>query len=325
MTLNSVLIRGDGVAARCCGHLLGQAGYRISFEKTARARLPLIMLSAAAQNLIRDVFQRDDLFRGLPEIRKRVVAWGPADPVELAHSAVVISEESLLERIGLIAGEGDAEWTICAAPPLPSETVEHRFGSRIATAVAVELNATAPRDACWIESLDDGWLFLNSGWLLAVGAGAPELLRKSRLVREQIAKCGVPVAQFPASPRMVTPLGGDGWIACGSAAMGFDPLCGDGTAHALREAILTSAVIRAADGGEDFATLLWHYEGRLSYGFARHLSQCLAFYCNGGTGAWWRSQQEALVRGSLWNGSKIEGRGASPYQLIGFELKRRGV
>jgi hypothetical protein len=289
----------------------------VSFESAGRARVPLIILSEAAQRLIRDIFQRDDLFRDLPVIQKRVVAWGAGDPVELDHSAVVISEERLLESLGMVSGEAEAGWTICAAPPLPAETMEHRFGSRMASAVAVEMKET---DACFIESLEDGWLFLNSGWLLAVGAGEEELWEKSRLVRQQIDACGEAVARFPASPRMVIPLGGEGWISCGSAAMGFDPLCGDGTAHAVREAILASAVIRAADGGEPVEELMRHYEGRLTAGFERHLAECHRFYDSGGSGGWWRAEAAACVDGIEWCRGRIDGR--FRYRLEGLELKR---
>ena len=178
---NSVLIRGDGVAARCCGHLLAQAGYRVSVVRAERPRVPVIMLSPAAQSLMRDIFQRDDLFAGLPVIRKRIVAWS-SEAVELDHSAVVISEEVLLERLGMESVEAEAGWTICAAPPLPgADAVEHRFGSRMATLIKVEMKET---EACWVESVEDGWLFLNSGWLIAVGAPVEELLGKSQLVAE---------------------------------------------------------------------------------------------------------------------------------------------
>jgi hypothetical protein len=313
-----VLIRGDGVAARCCGHLLTQAGYRVSFEPAGRPRVPLIMLSDAAQNLIRDIFQRDDLFREMPVIRKRIVAWG-SDPVELDHSAVVVSEEQLLDSLGMVSGEEQGGWTICAAPPLPVQTVEHRFGSRMASAVKVDLKATARPDACWVESLEDGWLFLNSGWLIVVGARPELLLDKSRLVGEQISG-GDAVARFAASPRMITPAGGDGWIACGSAAMAFDPLCGDGTAHAVREAILASAVIRAADRGEDFGDLLSHYEARLTAGFQRHLAQCREFYLSGGIGEWWKAEAEASVEGIRWCGARMDG--TFRYRLEGLELRR---
>jgi hypothetical protein len=322
MTINSVRIRGDGVAARCCGHLLGQAGYRVSFEPTSRARVPAILLSDAAQSLMRDIFQREDLFFDLPVIRKRIVAWG-SEPVELDHSAVMVSEEVLLSRLGIVSGAGDSQWTICAAPPLPELVNDHRFGSRMATTVAVELAAAARRDACWIESIDTGWLFLNAGWLIAVGADVEELLGKSKLVREQIASLGEVAARFRASPRMASPLGGEGWIACGSAAMAFDPLCGDGTAHAVREAILGSAVIRAVDGGGNVAELFAHYEARLTAGFHRHLAQCREFYASGGSGEWWQTEAAACVEGMKWCAARMTR--DFRYQLIGLELKRVGV
>ena len=221
---NRVHIRGDGVAARCCAHLLGQAGFRVSFEPLNRPRVPVIMLGEAAQALIRDIFGRDHLFRDLPRITKRFVAWGSTAPVELDHSAVIVSEQSLLDSLELASSEAAAPgWTICATHPLPLSAEAHCFGSRTAWPIPVILKSSAHDSACWIESLEDGWLFLNEGWLLAVGANPSELLRKSTLVREQIAHADEAAGSFPASPRMMTPLGGEKWIACGSAALGFDP------------------------------------------------------------------------------------------------------
>jgi len=312
----SVGIRGDGVAARCCAHLLGEAGFRVSFEPGSRPRVPAIMLGDAAQQLIRDIFERDDLFRGLPKITRRMVAWGAHQPVELAHSAVMVSEEFLLESLGPVPDhKGDAEWTIRAAPPLRATT--HRFGSRMAVPMAVELKATAQPDACWVESVEDGWLFLLPGWLLAVGE---QPLEKSKLVKEQIARVHSATVEFPASPRMAAPLGGDGWIACGSAAMAFDPLCGDGTAHAVREAILASAVIRAIARGEEPSPLLAHYEARLTAGFEKHLAQCRGFYASGGSGAWWTAEADAVERGLAWCGRKLKDHGPFRYRLNGLEL-----
>jgi hypothetical protein len=279
------------------------------------------MLSEAAQGLIRDIFQRADLFRDLPRIRKRVVAWGPdATPVELAHSAVIVSEEALLSSLGVKEDlPGDAEWTIYAASPLPVATIEHRFGDRMATPIPVRLKGA--EDTCWMESVEDGWLFLNSGWLIAVGASPAKLLEQSRLVKNHIDSFDPGTTCFPASPRMVTPLGGDGCICCGSAAMSFDPLCGDGTAHAIREAILASAVIRGVARGEEPGPLLAHYEARLTAGFERHLAHCLQFYSSGGTGAWWRSQAQSIEQGLAWCRRRMEDHGRFRYRLNGFELE----
>jgi len=315
-----VRIRGDGVAARCCAHLLD----RVSCERWSRPRIPVIMLSEAAQGLIRDIFQKEHLFRDRPRIRKRVVAWGPdAEAVELDHSAVIVSEEDLLDVLGCEeSAGGDAEWTIIASKPLPAETAEHRFGMRMA--MPAEAKLKVPGDTCWMESVEDGWLFLNSGWLIAVGGRPEELLRKSRLVAEQIASFEPGTAQFPSAPRMATPLGGEGWICCGSAAMTFDPICGDGTAHAVREAILASAVLRRVGRGEDAGPLLAHYEARLTAGLERHLGNCLQFYLSGGKGAWWREQAESAERGIAWCRGRVAAHGRFRYRLNGLELEEIG-
>ena len=73
----NVVIRGEGVAASCCAYLLVQAGCRVNREHAHRARLPAVMLSDNALQLIRDVFGRSDLFRDAVRIRRRVVAWRP--------------------------------------------------------------------------------------------------------------------------------------------------------------------------------------------------------------------------------------------------------
>lgn len=336
--MTGVRIRGDGVAARCCFHLLSCGGVPVSFEPTDRLRLPAIMLSEPALALIGEIFGREHLFRDFPRIRKRIVAWGRgARPVELEHSAVVVSEKLLLDSLGPApanAAGADIDWTIFASQPLPAESAEHRFGSRIASAMHVEIKTTAEPAACWIESIEDGWLFLiadapGSGWLLSVGRRPDELLDRSHLIREQIAGLQLAAAHFPASPRIVAPLamapaGEPGWIACGTAAMAFDPLCGDGTAHAIREAILASAVIGAAARGDDSVTLLAHYEARLTAGFRRHLAHCLEYYVSGVGGPWWKLESESLTQGLDWCDRQLSHHTTFRYRLNGFELQAIG-
>src|SRR5437667_5116900 len=143
----SVVIHGDGVAAYCCAHLLKTAGFRLTLDRPDRRRLPAILLGEPALALIRDVFEQDDLFRDLPRIEKRAVAWGPnSTPVALDHSAVVISEQCLLERLRPSLekdndepADGATSWTVFASRPLPADTVDHHFGSRHASAARVEL------------------------------------------------------------------------------------------------------------------------------------------------------------------------------------------
>ena len=328
--MTRILIRGDGVAARCCAHLLVRAGCPVAVQPSSRPRLPAIMLSEPAQQLIGDIFERPGLFRHLPSIRYRIVAWAAdADPVVLDHSAVVVSEEFLLDGLGPLPESSqcaDAAWTVCASAPLPTEATEHRFGSRIACTARVELSNSAEATACWIESLADGWLFLigdapATGWLLSVGLHPESLLDQSTMIRSRVARAHPPTAHFPATPRLGVPLGGRGWIACGTAAMAFDPLCGDGTAHAVREAILASAVIQAAMRGGDVDALLSHYETRLTSAFHRHLMHCHQYYSSGRGGPWWQAEAGAAARGIEWCSGRL---GADPkfrFRLNGLQLE----
>jgi hypothetical protein len=327
-----VTIRGDGVAAYCCAHLLHKAGFHVAVERVDRPRLPVIMLGEQALALIRDVFEQPDILQDASRIVKRVVAWGEAaQPIAVEHSAVVVSEESLL---ALIRPAGLAEsmphekprWTVCAAPPLPAQTAQYSFGTRMAFPLPVTLHDYAEANTCWIESLDDGWLFLIpnaplSGWLLAVGASPDLLLARSRVVAPEIAEAQPASARFPAHPRIAAPLCGDGWLACGTAAMAFDPICGDGTAHAIREAILAAAVIRALAGGARVDDLLSHYEARLTASFHRHLALCRGFYESGGSAPLWRAELDAINRGIRWCEAALAARPDFGYRLRGFELE----
>jgi hypothetical protein len=320
-----VLIRGGGVAASCCAYLLNKAGFRIDLEPVDRPRLPVILLGDQALALIRDIFEQPGLFAELPRIRKRIVAWGPGSrPVAVEHSAVVVSEEMLLDAIrpSLIpTGSQELPWTIIAARPLPAPAIEHCFGSRTASAQSVTLKDGSDPAACWIESLENGWLFLVPGWLLAVGAPTDALLAESRVIAAEIKNLAGSSGEFPAFARIASPLCAPGWLACGTAAMAFDPICGDGTAHAIREAILASAVIRGLARAGPADELLRHYEARLTAGFRRHLMLCRQFYLSGGTGELWTRELSAIDRGIQWSDAKLGANTNFRYQLRGFELE----
>src|SRR5215831_291116 len=328
-----VLIRGEGIAVSCCLRLLHSAGVRAAVEPLHRPKLPAIMLGETTQKLLRDVFDRDDLFTGLPRISRRVVLWGSrSEVVTVPHSAVVASEKQLLERIrqGFPPAENlkpdSPDWTIVASSPLPPSAVENHFGSRPAAASAVSLQAGCDPQSCWIESLEHGWLFLlpageGEGWLLSVGDSAESLLVTSRLIQKQICNLRPSRGTFPSHPRVAFPLCQPGWLACGSAAVGFDPLCGDGTGNAVREAILGSAAIRAAIAGGDVSGLTTHYQARLLAGFKRHVGLCFEFYKTGHSGPWWSRQLEDLQRGLAWCSQQLQGMDASRYCLNGFTLE----
>jgi hypothetical protein len=222
--------------------------------------------------------------------------------------------------------EKDPRWTIVTSRA--SDLLPHdcKFGSRNAMAISVRLNSGADRDACWVESLDSGWLFLlacehENGFLLSIGAPPEVQLEKSRLVEMQIESLKGPATQFPAYPRILSALCGPGWLACGSAAMAFDPVCGEGAANAVREAILASAVVRAIAKGFATEDLFAHYSSRLTAGFMRHLESCRDFYVRGNSGPFWESELELLEQGIERMQERFSRGPQSRYRLIDFELQ----
>jgi hypothetical protein len=291
------------------------------------------MLGESTQRLLLDVFGREDLFVGLPRILRRVVAWGrDCEPLTLPHSAVVVSEQELLGRIQQGLGQSepmkceDPDWTIFASAPLGASSVAHHFGSRFAAASPVGLRAKCDAETCWIESLESGWLFLlpdgkGTGWLLSVGNSVESDLEQSRLIKDQIVELGPSHGTFASHPRLAMPLSEPGWLACGTAALGFDPLCGDGIGNATREAILGSAVIRAAIDGGDVDSLVACYRARLLAGFKRHIALCFDFYRSGRAGSWWDKQLDDLERGLAWCSQEFSDRPVIRYRLNGFTLE----
>jgi hypothetical protein len=154
-----------------------------------------------------------------------------------------------------------------------------------------------------------------------VGSPVESLLAQSRLVAKGVTISGVTQAAFPAYPRIVDPVCGPGWLACGTAALAFDPLCGDGTGYAVREAILAAAVIRAAASGGAVDRLLAHYRARLIAGFLRHLELCRSFYISGSAGPWWETETRALEEGIAWCGRALPPVNPFGYRLNGFDLE----
>jgi hypothetical protein len=304
----------------------------VSIVRAGRPKLSAVLLGEATQSLLTDLFMDKQLFQGLPRIRKRVVAWGPgSQPTVLPHSALVMSEHDLLERLWTRVQEpieeihDAAAWEIISSRVEDPAPDERQFGSRSAFVSKVQLRTAADRETCWAESLDAGWLFLfplhgASACLISVGAPALSLIAQSRLIAAQVEAPITSTAEFPAYPRILSELCGSGWLACGTAAVAFDPLCGEGVANAVREAILASAVIRAAVRGADVESLLAHYDSRLMSGFLRHLQMCRHFYTTGGTGPFWSSELQLLQRGITWLSERLDPHPPPRYRLVGFEL-----
>mgnify|MGYP005810872883 CR=1 FL=1 len=328
-----VTILGSGVAACGAARLLSSRGYRVSGERESRLSGPTLLINESTRRLLADVFPRGEAaLAGGIAIRRRVVLWGAAAaPVELPHAGIALDEAALLNSLwdqmnAPAAPETSAaDWTlVCSARGTPPS--RRTFGTREALAVRVALRGS-PRDTCWVESLDSGWLFLlpsdeGEAALLATGGEADTLLAQSRLIAPLVhRRLPGESTRFSTSPSLLYPPCGPGWLACGSAAMSLDPICGEGAGNSIREAILASSIIAAADNGEARVPLLAHYTARLLAGFIRHLTVSGKFYTSGGAGEWWRRQAAGIDAALAWAKRELAALPPPRYRLHEFDLE----
>jgi 2-polyprenyl-6-methoxyphenol hydroxylase-like FAD-dependent oxidoreductase len=324
-------IEGDGVAAACCAQLFTESGQPWASSRIARPKLGAVLLSGQTVELLAGIFPSTDLVSAGHRIEKRVVVWGPAaEPIALPHSALVISETDLLTRLwAQVPAKPQspaAGWRFLSSAASGLE--QQAFGTRIASVARALLKRGVDQSACWIESVDSGWLFLlprgesEAATLIAVGEAPDALLGQSRIIAGLVDALKGSAAQFPAYPRIADPLCGDGWLACGAAAMGFDPLCGEGTGNAARQAYLATALIAAVGKGEPVEDLLAHYRSRHMQGFLRHLQICLGFYQRAGSGAFWQSEAAVLQHGIQWAWRVLKQDAKAPtHRLVGRQLE----
>ena len=329
-----IALRGQGVAIATAAHLLNRAGMSISHEPGTRRPVPVIMLSDPALALLRDVSGKPALFADKTRIERRVVRWGAGEPVAMPHGAVVVSEDDLADVLGMPPRQnvpssvtaGDLT-TIHGMSPFPVPMIQ-RFGERQSSTARVRLSAQAESATCWIESVDDGWLFLipdgtGSAWLLAVGDAPEALAAQAPMIARLVDLIEPATGMFDTSPRMLQQMAGEGWLALGTSAIAFDPICGDGTAQAVREAILASAVVSALRDGEDPAALITHYHSMLLASMRRHLQLSLPFYGGAGSCRWWREQYAASRSGYDWCTAQLSTMPEPRFALHGFDLVRR--
>ena len=325
----AVSISGAGVAASCCAYLLNKSGQNVLIKPATRRSAPSVLMSDSAVSLLRDVFDKPDLFCSAKRITRRIVVWGGEEPVALPHASIAVTGDEIDKalHVGAEDKQVTADFSIYTSPPFPAGEVR-RFGARKTAAAAVTLLNEADNTACWIEAVEDGWLFLSpstdgKGWLLATGHSPEDLLSQSRYIAPRIRSEGARSISFETAPGLHAPLLGNDWLVCGGAALTFDPICGDGTAQAVREAILASAVCTGIIEDGDRQSLLTHYESMLLASMRRHLRISASFYDTGGQSEWWRSQLSALAEGFDWCSQHLSDKPQPQYVLDGFRLVPR--
>lgn len=327
---SSVHVVGRGVGVAAAQAALAENATRFSAGPgRERGTAPVIMLGEQALHLLGSLFGAGRV-TGSHRITRRTVLWNEAEPVAIPHKAFALTGQALLEALPFAEGlleAGPGRFTLHAQPPEPAL---RRFGQREAAAAPVTLSAQVDGSAVLVEAVAAGWLFLiplgaDHAWLLAVGEAPDALLATSRLVAPAVGTLGAVEARFETAPRVLEQLAGDDWLVLGSAALAFDPLCGDGTAMAARGGILAGAVASAIAAGEDPAPLLRHYRTMLIAALRRHLAACLPFYERGGSGAWWQEQAAATAEGHAWCTRMLAVEPEPAFVLTGSRLVARGV
>lgn len=337
----------------------GEAGQSLRQNQGEAARVPAVMVGAGTRQLLRDIWttKGEEQTRDLWPIARRVVRWGDRggtgevgreESVVVPHQGWVIAGEQMGRLVSSGGGKAGCEedaneegvFTIYAGGP--GEAVAGgrwervQWGQRTARTFAVRLREGADAQACVAEALTAGWLFLlpvgpREAWLLLVGeyaelgAALEESGPVARRLEPRTGEGAREGRRFACAPWLANPVGSggtEGWLCCGAAAAGFDPLGGDGVGNALREAILAAAVTQyGKEKPEQAEAAMAHYVRQLRAGMLRHLEQLLPFYGQGGEGAWWQAQREATAEGAALVRAWLQESGPPRFGLRGFSLQ----
>lgn len=331
-------VSGQGIGAASAAQCLAARGIPVTIGGAPSARrAPVVLLGEVALALLGDVFAGFALPDGAHPIERRVVLWGTDMPRVFAHRGWVIAGNRLAQALPWPDSHDDASdhgppaLALTTTPPADARMMH--FGAREAMALPVDLTPGADRAAALVEALAQGWLFLiptgdTTGWLLVVGNDAELALRDSRLVAPAVAAIGAVSSCFETAPKLLDNPGGAGSLVLGSAALTLDPICGDGTATAVRGGILAAAVAAAMAGhdrGLDLAAVLAHYRAMTIATMRRHLTVSWPFYARGGDSAWWRDEAGALAEGHAWCTRQLAQAGEARFMLMGDRLVAREV
>ena len=328
-----VIIAGGGPAPCAAVLALRRRGVavRLSLGADDRISLPLV-LNEAAVGLLVDLSGGSAWLDQAHQLRRRVVRWGKEPARTVLEPAVSLPGAMLRERLLDIAlrqldahdllddgadaakwMRGDENWLLYGdAGGAPSETQVERFGRRVMLSAEVALVRRAEPDICWMEGNANGWVFLApvADGRAIVQASLPEppsgcpagalvaSIASTRHIFRLVEALAGKVHVHCTAPALRRPLGGSRWLAIGNAAMSLDPVCGDGTAQALRSGLLAAAIIATSQEGSDPRALIEHYDRRVARTFAAHLAACARLYDPAVFGAGWEREIAVLRQGA---------------------------
>ncbi|WP_089932856.1 hypothetical protein [Candidatus Entotheonella palauensis] len=293
-----------------CAALLSRRGWHCDVfapGHTRAADTVTLVLNDVCETLLYELFPNGGWDRLGYRLHRSDVLWGHASQSQrITRPAIAVRREVLLSHLQAqcrqlphvvihdeASPDGDQAaayaWRINPRSPTPGPPGAIYAGQRVLLASRAHVLADADRTCCYIESVVDGWLFLiptggTGAVIQAMLPGAPQdgeeslqnLLAQSWLIAPLINGLEE-VSGFTAAPRMHLPLAEPRLLRMGEAAVRLEPLSGEGSAFALRNAILAAAVLTAGSGEEE-AVVQQHYQHRLLRSFLAHLDGCVKFY-----------------------------------------------
>jgi 2-polyprenyl-6-methoxyphenol hydroxylase-like FAD-dependent oxidoreductase len=276
-------VRGSGISALCCAALLARRGLRISLTRTVPRRgLPALLLTMETASVLQHIFDGALALDFARTVDWRRVDW-QAEPVVTAAPGLVVEEERLLAsmRSALRAQHGELAGSKAGALLIQADGQRvgkrYQFGKRRANWRV--LSQPMPREN-EVSMIAD-----KTGWTFSVGCSQPAMTMEQRMELQPLG--------LPCAPRLSWPFCGDGWFACGPAAMTLDPVCGDGAGYAARSAVWLCGLLTSLplDQARE------EYSSRLVRAFRSHLAECHQLYSTARFAATWKSELQATLRG----------------------------
>ena len=332
------LIIGSGVAGLTCAYLLARQGWEIEIYKSSSRISPTLVLNDITCDLLQDIWQLEDKFwQNFYVLNQRRIRWGTeASVLNIGQLSMVINGNCLVKLLEerLLQVYKQQVYLNESPPKLDESTIfdfrhdwvvdaggrksviaqnlgkgkRHMFGHRCILSTEVKLSKDSEQNACWMETVADGWMFLVPlgerrallQCMVPIVREKPSQMLMHSLEGSQTIKSLVDnflssIAVFSAFPQMLTSLCEHQWIAVGDAAISFDPISGDGTGYAIRGAILATSVMNSI-AFQDLANnqYLHHYTQRLHKTFVSHLQQCLKYYSAAFSSSIWKAETKPI-------------------------------
>lgn len=308
-------IHGGGIAALAAARALSRLGWRLALGDDPPPS-HRVVLSARTVATLDSLFGDPALWHGTHRLRRRYVRWDGQRTALLPGDAYVVHSGRLAARMRASvardarATRGTANGTLTIAARGTNGLQRVRWGERVMLVAETRLAAGADPDASWTEATPSGWIFVapataRTALVQAMvptpprdpAAALQALIAGARTIAPILDGAPREVRAVSGAPGLARELCGPGLIVAGEEALSVDPVSGEGSGYAAREAILAAAVADAVETGLDAEVAFDHYRARLEHALAAHLRTCLQVY-TAPFDASWSAERAACAAGS---------------------------